>query len=373
MHAKTLIAPAVAALVAGLAVPAAQAQFTQVNRVFVDDLFGAGSSFGTNPSAVAFDGTTAYVGGFNNSGVEGNVGVVAVSDLFGTFGSSTKTGLAGTLRSVPAGRAIEGVAYDAATTSFLTATSTGPSTGVLSRYTTAGANVFDTVNPDGVRPFAVGADPLAPGGDSSLAAFLTSGSGRRLGVDIDDGSLVYARSGENAGGVIFDGALNTTFRGLDFKSDGDLAYATRNGFAVYDRTGLNSFAQTSAILSGGADNIGRDIAFLEGAGPDGGDLLAIVARDSASLGGTSISDTNVFITDLQGNIVQTLTGSESGLSAAFANDTKSLDYAIAPDGTPTLVITDFVERRLDVYQIPEPTTLALAGLGGLTLLRRRRV
>lgn len=347
----------------------ASAQWAQVNRIFLDDVFNADSAYGDNPVSIGFDGSTAYIGGLNNGGNVDSVGIVRVTDLYGAFGSATVTGLADSAFTAVGGRGLQSLAYDAATDSVLGAYDTGGTGSFVNRLDTTGSPIWTTTDPNGRRPFVVGADPLAPNGDPSMAAFLSQGSGRRLALDINDGSLVYSTSD---GGIIFDGDLGSAFRGMDFDSEGNLAFATINGVGYYTRAGVNSFSLAEKILTGGANNVGRDVAILEGAGANGEDLLALALRDSTTLDGGSISDANVFITTLDGTIVQTLTGDESGLAAAFANDTKALDFGYAPDGTPTLVIADLVERRLDVYQIPEPTSLALLGLGGLGLLRRRR-
>ncbi len=377
---KSNMLPAIIAASAAVSLAAAataQSQFDQVNRVFVDDSFDENSLYGDQPTGIGFDGTTAYLGGLNNGGNVDSIGIVAVSDLYGGFSTATSDPLAGTVLSAVGGRGYNSVAYDAGTDSILAGYDSGSaSTSVYARYDPAAGSADFSVNgPSGVRPFVVGSDPMTDNGDPSYAAFLSQGSGRRLALDIDDGSLVFSTGQPSPGGaIIFDGDLGSAFRGMDFNSDGDLAFATVNGFGIYERTGNNTFSQVGEILSPGINNLGRDIAILEGVGANGEDLYAISARGSTTLAGQAIDDTNVYITDLQGNIVQTLTGDESGLSGAFANNSKQLDFAFAPDGSPTLAIASLVERRLDIYQvaIPEPTSLALAGLGSLALLRRRR-
>ena len=37
-----------------------------------------------------------------------------------------------------------------------------------------------------------------------------------------------------------------------------------------------------------------------------------------------------------------------------------------------LVVVDFIDRRLDVYGVPEPASLLVMAVGGMALLRRRR-
>lgn len=382
---KTIaITAATLATLGTAAAASAQTQFDQVNRVFVDGLFNADSDYGDQPTSIAFDGTTAYLGGLNNGGNVDLAGIGTITDLYGVFGTAT-TGAFGPSVINPAvgGRGYNSIAYDAGTNSVIAAYDSGAAgSSTLARYdASSGSQIWSVNQPSGARPFVAGADPIAADvTDPSMAAFLVQGSGRRLALDIDDGSLEYSTGSPSPGGaIIFDGDLGTAFRGMDFNTSGDLAYATANGFGYYERTGTNTFSQLSKILTtGGTNNLGRDIAILEGLGENGADLLAVTARGSTAIAGNAINENYVYIIDLDGNIIQELTGDESGLAETFANNTKQLDYAIGANGAPTLAITDLVERRVDIYQIapatiPEPGSLALlGGLGGLTLLRRRR-
>lgn len=368
------VALSAAVTVTGVALSASTSQaqtFEQINTVSLDGVFNGSSDFGDNPVSVAFDGTTAFVGGFNNTGAAGNVGVVAVTDLFGVYGSATTTGLAPTVTEVVAGRAFNSVAYDAVSGDLLVGYDSGSaSTGFIARHSGVdGSQVWQTVSPDARRVFAVGVDPQAPDG-GQLAAFFSQGSGRRLALDFDDGSLVFSDGQPSPGGAIIVTATNTGYRGADFDSDGNLATAASSGQSYHARSSVNTFDNSVVLDDDGLNNVGRDVAILEDAGFAGEDLLAHVLRDSNA----GIDDTNVIITDLSGNVITALTGDESGLATAFTSDNKAVDFALAPDGTPTLVVTDFVERRLDVYSIviPEPASLGLLSLGGLALLRRRK-
>ena len=395
-----IAAAATVALVGAAAVPASAQTFTQTKRVFLADQFFAGvdgapnSPFGTAVGGVAFDGTTAYVGGFNGSGADSSVGVVAVSGLnSGPFATAAVTPLAGSTFTAPSNRGINSVAYDPVSASPVIAFDSGTaSTSFIRSVNPAtGTANYTTTNPGGQRPFAVAFDPGAGDTPTPNDGFFASGQGRRAGLDPITGAEIFSFSGGPATpGLIFTSTPSIGFanRGADFDSEGNLAVATNSGVSYGIRTGQNSIVgldnmsagTTGSILSAGANNIGRDVAILEGAGLDGVDLLAVALRDSTAANasdGTSfaVTDTNVYITELDGSLVATLTGAESGLAQAFANDTKQLAYALSPDGVPTLVIADFVERRLDVYTItpiPEPTALAAVGLGGLALLRRRR-
>lgn len=367
-------------------------QFQQVNRVFLDDVFNDTSLYGDQPAGISFDGTTAYLGGLNNGGNTDSVGVVAVSDLFGTFGNATKTPLAASPFTAAAGRGINSLGFDPANDNVLLGYDSGTSATSFIRAIdpATGALVWSTAPAGGQRVFAVAYDPGT--GATDYAAYLAFNQGRRAAFNADTGANVYDFSGgANPGAIINTSptAIGTAWRGLDFNTSGNIALAEDSGFGYGLRVGDNQFSTlggtnnaTSLVIEApGANNLGRDIAILEGLGVNGTDLLAIVARDSTTFnpgGGAtsdqySVSDVNVFIVDLQGNLLQTITGSESGLATAFANDTKQLAYGVAPDGTPTLVIADLVERRLDVYQvpIPEPTSLGLLALGGLVLRRRR--
>ena len=113
----------------------------------------------------------------------------------------------------------------------------------------------------------------------------------------------------------------------------------------------------------------------------GGDLLALSGRNQTtltdSLGAvTAAPDTQVHIRNLDGSVTGltqvSLTGAENGIGTAWLGDTENLVFGLDASGVGTLLVLDFDGRRLDVYQVPEPASMAMIGLGAFLLARRRR-
>lgn len=378
-------------VLAALAIPVgtaagAQTELQHVANIDLGGQFNSGTGYGDNPLSIAFDGANAFIGGFNNSGATGNIGVVKVSNIFGV-GSPVFTPLPMTQFSSPTSRGLDSLAYDAASDSLIMHHDSGGATGFISRRNaTDGSTVWSIANPQGARPLgAVGVDPVGDSGNPGVA-YLLQGSGRRRLLSMTDGSTIY--DGSN-GGIInstptyFGGA----WRSVAFDTDGNIAVTEDTGYQYGERVGVNQWqalngtldrTSSSAQKDVAINNVGQGIAIMEDLGSD---LLAFSGRNMTTLtdlngGVTNVSDTDVHIRNLDGSIAGltqiVLTGDEDGLGTAWQNDAKNLAFALDDTGQATLLVVDFIERRLDVYQVPEPACLGLLAVGSLVVLGRRR-
>lgn len=362
---------------------AAQQALTHVASIDLGTQFNANTGYGDNPISIAFDGTNAYVGGYKNDAASpGTVGVVQVGDLFGV---PTFTPLAGTLNASPQSRGYDALAV-AAGDLFIAHDSGAAGTAFIRRHDLATDSALWTVSgPQGARPFAMAIDPLGDNGSPGVA-FLTQGSGRRRLLALAGGSTIF--DGTNGGIINTTPDSGSTWRTVGFDADGNIVVANQNAFGYGARNtnnqwmtlagGLNN--TTRAVLKTGTggqvNNVGQGIVIMEDLGSD---LLAFSGRGFSgitdSTGGTQTVDKlQVHIRNLDGTTTGltqiALAGDEDGVGTAWTGDIKNLAFGMDSAGRPTLLVASFLERRLDVYVVPEPSTL-LGLLAGLLVLRRR--
>jgi len=391
---SAIVSAAVLALAAGSSF-AQQYRLQHTNSInLAPSFFGPGpmgepsSGYGSNPLNVAFDGTNAYVGGFNNSGVTDSVGIVKVMNVL-TAAPTLNNLAASQIASANVSRGINGLAYSPTDGALIYAyDSGGASTSVISsRNSTTGAENWSQVNPQGARPFTVGIDPLGDSGAPGVA-FMVQGSGRRRLISLASGTTIF--DGTNGGIVNANPAPPslTTWRGIAFDPEGNVALSTSTAAAYGLRVTNNQWSDLGltapptpptnnvtarAILKTPDVNlVGTGIAILNNQLGGATDLIAFNARTTNSgdldfdvnvtplegAGAGVIDARNVHIRNRNGStdgLVQTaLTGGEDGVGTSWTGEAKELAFGTDANGLPVLLAVNFSERRLDVYSL-EPT------------------
>jgi hypothetical protein len=351
------------------------------------------SQYGWNPLSIAFDGTNAYVGGYNSGAVLGSsnqVGIVKIQNVT-TAAAPVLQGLSSTVFTANSFRGINDMGFDPVSGALYAAYDSGSSiTSSITKYDTSGNQLLQALSPDNQRPFSLAIDPV---GDSGLpiVAFLAQGSGRRLGLRTGDLSLLYTISGESNPGAIINGSptnIGTAWRAMAFDSAGNIVLGEDSGVLYGVRNNANQFKTTAGTLNVAGNvvrkiaddntvktnNVGLGVGILKGFGAGGADLIALQQRTN-NVGGigsftdltggtTTFNETQVQVRNLNGTTTgltqTTLNGDEDGVGGVYAGGIKNFAFANDASGRPTLVVVGFDQRRLDVYSL-EPTWSAAGG------------
>jgi hypothetical protein len=333
---------------------AAQVNLYEVRRIDLSVSFVTGTAYGTNVSAVAWNGADAWVAGYNNSGNTGSVGLAKVSNVWGAASLGSAFGVAaGTVN----GRGYSGIdilgnslasAYDngSATANGIQSWNTGTESANWSKNARGGSGVAF--------------DPGFGSVDSGVA-WTTFGSGRRALQNAASGADIYT----TANGMIINAGAGTFWRDMDFDDNtGDLYARRSNGLYKTTRTGGNSGTVSTLIaFNSAADAInGHNLAFMSDT--VNGDLVIFNDRTS---GGSGQGFTNIIkIVDSNG-VAQTINWSFLGATLA-GNGYYSFSFDAA---SQTLAVADFFNDTIHIFAVPAPSSLALLGLAGLAARRRR--
>ncbi|QDU32504.1 hypothetical protein KS4_05360 [Poriferisphaera corsica] len=336
---------------------------------------------GNSPLSLAFDGTNAYISGYNNSSSDGSVGVVKVSNVTGT-GNVTVTDL-GIKFDVSGFRGIDSMVY--ANDALYLANDNGTtSSSYIRKYDVSGdtPSLETEVNAPG-RPLTIDYNPNADN-----ISYVQYSQGRIFQLNKD---TLTEQEGDTHKAIIYDPATGTAWRSVSFDSDGNVTAATFQGIVVgnlngdgngYRKLDDSGAGVTNALQYGADNNVWVSVDIVEDAGDS--DLIAYTLRGTTEVtdstgSSRSIDANNVYLANLDGSVDGLsqieLTGAEDGIGAAWQNDTKQIMYDVDAEGNGTLLVVSFGDERLDVYTfaaVPEPASMALLGAAGLLILGKRR-
>lgn len=369
---RMMIAAAALAAMAG----AASAADLELNLLRQINVSGAVAStnperIGSNVSAVAWNGSKLYIGGFNQSGGAISTGIAEISDPLGAatigprFGGLSTPNLRGF-----SGLAIQGNRLAA-----------GCDTGaaVAGGYATFDTAANTAVASKNLRGFTGPAfDPGFAGSAPSAGnvAFSGTGSGRRGVFNTDTGADIYALGA----GMIWNNnpagatpAPGTNNRDIAFDSfTGDIYGRAANAIIKGVRSGDNSISNAGGTAiyvnygaggQGTASNTNQQNLSLMDLGSLGKFVIFNDRPTSQSASFTSAIkaiDTN--------GVAQSINFNGFNITSS----TSAFDFSYDAVSR-TLAVSDFSNSNVYIFSVvPAPSALALMGLGGLVAGRRRR-
>ncbi|MCA8953436.1 MAG: hypothetical protein KDE27_28240 [Planctomycetes bacterium] len=330
--------PLVVALVlpAGAAGLGAQVTLTHLGTVDVAVTSNAANPeyIGSNPSAVAWDGTNVWVAGYNNAPTAQPTAIVRVDNALTApaFGVPF-----GAVPATPNGRGYSGLDVDAPA-------------GRL-----AAAHDFGAAAPDGLAQWdllgnpnwakngrgssGVGFDPGLFGTTGDGTGWTTFGSGRRALQDNVTGADVYTA----ANGMILNAGSGTLWRDMDFDPfSGDVYLRKDNELVKCERTGPNAVTNNQ-VLDGGAlaplvNN--QNVAFVRQATDQ-----VVFWNDRSSGGAGQPFEFAIQCTRSDGTRLAIDFG---GFTAPAGVGAYDFGY---DDATGTLAISDFANRAVYVFAV----------------------
>jgi hypothetical protein len=373
-----------ATLVAALAAPAL-GQSTSVDffNVASFSLVGSGDTGSVGgSSSVAFDGENLFLG---NAGP--GTAFNSILDVFGTptvggeFGATV--GGNGVTNADIDGGILVGVSTNAGANDLLQSFSTATPGSPSANYAPLSPSDLNDSRFDGVAidPGLAGGGAVSGGG----VATVLFGSGLRALSDPLTGALI------NDNVSLFNGAGGSGFRDLDYDEvTGDVYARTVNGVQVGVRSSANGFqtlsgaAGTEQVFADASGfDVGLNVASLGDFADTGLDNLVIFndRSDVVDLAGTADDSSFAAVTLIQQDGTEVAANFLDGLGTSSfeeiiqtSSQTGILDFSYDVESglLAVLDVSNSVVYVFDSVAIPEPTSAALIGLGGLALLARRR-
>lgn len=360
----TIVANMASIVMSGGSLAAADLTFTEISRFNVSS-----ASIGSVPSAVAWNGSRLFIGGYNTSNGTSTVGIVEVTNattagiVNGTFGT-----VFGQFAGTPGQRGYTGL--DLLGTTLAAAYDSGVAVGNgIQTFNIDTSNQLWGISARGSSGVAF--DPgFGPGQDGAGTAWTTFGSGRRILQNNFTGATIYS----SAGGMIINSGTGTNWRDIDFDpQSGDIYSRRSNGIFKGVRSGANSLTSVDVLkpTNAAADNInGQNLAYMNvSLGTQ-----AIIYNDRASSASGQSFLSIIKAMDKFGIGKTTEFTFLNSLTPANGSGYYSFDFDPV---SKTLAIADFSNRNVHIFAVvPEPSTIAL-GVAGASILaitgwRRRK-
>ena len=369
---------------------------------------GNAAFIGSNPAAVAWNGSRLWVAGYNGSGATGTTSIVEITNATQQgLVTATYSPTFGAITGVPNTRGYTGLAISGTLIGASFDLGSNSPNGIQG-FSTANQKLWDlsasgtnTANIGTTRGFAGPAfDPGFQGNPAQGGglAWVTQGQGRRFLNDSVSGSSIYTPTanvppGAQQGMIINTNPVSTNWRDIAFDpATGDLYTRTNGNVARTNRTGANTdqspggvAGQSDLIFTTGTtnNNLGNNLGYMNAVTSGtfnsfvnnyAGDLLVFNDRASTASGQSPLSVIK-FLTTSGSTITPTWTFLNGSTPA---NGSGLYDFSWDAS-TQTLAVMDFSNRGVSIFTtaVPEPSTWAMAGLAGIALTghgmwRRRR-
>lgn len=362
-----------AAVAAGFAGNASAIEFNEIARfdvsyAFSSDLDPEDTSFddnpkyiGTNPLAVAWNGSKLYLAGHDNFGTSllpiglievlnptrTGVNVLGDADFGAKFGDIFQ----------PQGRGYTGLELSGSDLAAAYDDGAASANAIQLFDTSSNSLQWDLSNAGitGRGGSGVGFDPGFNGSDATPGVAWTQfASGRRALQDADTGASEYLLGSDPLGFQwLPDSPPGSNFaRDFAFDPDtGDIYVRRNNDIDAADRSGENDTTNRRTIVDdptdAGAFKLGQKIEFI--GGTEEGDLLiyndsVVSSTEQAFVDVVKVVDTDGVAKTATFNLLGGLTGADIGDGAGIYD----FDYDA---GSNTLAVVDFVNRNVFIFEV----------------------